>query len=165
MAREYRFSYQQAAFNGVSLLTQVDVVGIDDQDLPPGQDPATEHLPPLTFGYSGFDPAGRRFERADRAGLPTAALSRPDPGPGGPARRSGCPTSWNSGAGRNGSGATPAAADSTCPVSWTEAPPVSLADPGVQLLDADGDGRPDLVVSATIGTVQGREARWPGTSR
>ena len=33
VAREYRFGYQQAAFNGASLLTQVDVVGIDDQDL------------------------------------------------------------------------------------------------------------------------------------
>ena len=30
-AREYRFGYEQAPFNGVSLLTRVDVVGIDDQ--------------------------------------------------------------------------------------------------------------------------------------
>ena len=44
------------------------MVGIDDQDLAAGQDPATEHLPPLTFGYSGFDPAGRRFAAGDRAG-------------------------------------------------------------------------------------------------
>ena len=31
VAREYRLGYQQAPFNGVSLLTRVDVVGIDDQ--------------------------------------------------------------------------------------------------------------------------------------
>src|SRR5882757_8438891 len=43
--REYRFGYQQAAFTGASLLTEVDVVGIDDQ----GPVPDEEHLPPLTF--------------------------------------------------------------------------------------------------------------------
>ena len=30
VAREYRFAYEQAPFNGVSLLTRVDVVGIDE---------------------------------------------------------------------------------------------------------------------------------------
>jgi hypothetical protein len=38
-AREYRFAYEQAPFNGVSLLAQVDVVGLDDQGLAPGQSP------------------------------------------------------------------------------------------------------------------------------
>ena len=37
VAREYRLGYQQAAFNGVSLLADVDVAGIDDQGWPPGR--------------------------------------------------------------------------------------------------------------------------------
>ena len=147
VAREYRFVYQQATFNAASLLTQVDVVGNDDQDLPPGQDPATEHLPPLTFGYSGFDPAGRRFEAVTGPGLPTAALSNPAlaladlRGTGLPdlIELGTAPRVWrNAGGGRF-----------ELPRQLTEAPSFSLADPGVQLMDADGDGRPNLVVSTT----------------
>ena len=146
VAREYRLGYQQAAFNGASLLTDVDVAGIDDQGLPPGQDPATEHLPPLTFGYSGFDPAGRRFAAVTGPGLPTAALSNPAlaladlHGAGLPdvIELGAAPRVWrNTGGGRF-----------ELPRQLAEAPPFSLADPGVQLMDADGDGRPNLVVSA-----------------
>ncbi|WP_152546748.1 SpvB/TcaC N-terminal domain-containing protein [Amycolatopsis orientalis] len=143
--REYRFGYRQAAFTGASLLTQVDVVGIDDQGVPPGPDPAREHLPPLTFRYSAFDPAGRRCTAVTGPGLPTASLSEPGldlvdlRGIGlpdiielGTAQRV-----WrNAGGGRF-----------ELPRPLTEAPPFSLGDPGVRFMDADGDGRPDLVVS------------------
>lgn len=144
VARECRFSYQQAGFNGVSLLTRVDVVGIDGQDLPPGQDPLLENLPPLTFGYSGFDPAGRRFEALTGPALPTASLGDPtlalvD------LRGTGLPDLVEFGATkrvwRNAGGGR-----FELPRQMAEAPPVSLADPGVRFMDADGDGRADLVV-------------------
>ncbi|MCZ4123095.1 SpvB/TcaC N-terminal domain-containing protein [Streptomyces sp. H39-S7] len=147
VARECRFTYQQAPFNGVSLLTRLDVVGIDDQGVPPGQEPATESLPPLTFGYSGFGPAGRRFEAVDGPGLPAVSLSDPalalvD------LRGTGLPDLVELGAAarfwRNAGGGR-----FELPRQLAEAPPASLADPGVRFLDADGDGRADLVVPAT----------------
>lgn len=56
VAKECRLGYQQADFNGASLLARVNVVGIDaDAD----SDPVEEVLAPLTFGYSGFDPSRR----------------------------------------------------------------------------------------------------------
>jgi RHS repeat-associated protein len=148
VAREYRFGYEQATFNGVSLLTTVDVAGIDDQGLAPGQPAAEEHLPPLTFGYSGFDPAGRRFEPLTGPGLPAAALSDPalalvD------VRGAGLPDVVELGAAqrvwRNAGGGR-----FELPRLLAEAPPFSLGDPGVQFMDADGDGRPDLVVPGLI---------------
>ena len=62
--REYRFAYEQAPFNGVSLLDRVDVVGVDDTPAPP----QFEELPPLTFGYTRVRPARRRFSRSTGAG-------------------------------------------------------------------------------------------------
>jgi RHS repeat-associated protein len=136
VAREYRFGYEQAPFNGASLLTRVDVVGIDGT--------AEEHLPPLTFGYTTFDPARRRFRVVAGPGLPSPAApdvtlvdlhgcGLPDVVQLGATQRS-----WsNLGDGRFGQ-----------PRPIDEAPPHRLDGPGVRLLDADADGRPDLVVTA-----------------
>ena len=143
VAREYRLTYTQAPFNCVSHLSRIDVVGIDDAA---PEDRREQALPPITFDYSDFDPAGRRFERLTGAGLPTGSLADPTlalvdlHGCGlpdvlelGPQVR----RYWrNLGAGRF-----------DLPRTLDQAPPLSLADPGVQILDADGDGRPDLMLT------------------
>jgi YD repeat-containing protein len=54
VAREYRLSYQQAGFNGISLLSTVGIVGVDGN--------TTEALPPLTFEYTDFSAAGPAFQ-------------------------------------------------------------------------------------------------------
>ena len=75
--REYRFAYRQAAFNGASLLARIDVTGIGDPDPAAGTGPVSEALPPLTFGYTGFEPGQQRFEQVTGPGLPTSSLSDP----------------------------------------------------------------------------------------
>ena len=153
VCREYRFSYEQAPFTGVSLLNRVDVVGIDG--------PIVESLPPLTFGYSGFDPTGRRFERVTGPGLPTAPLSDPtlalvD------LRGAGLPDMVELGATQRfwrnaGNGRF------ELPRALAQAPPVSLRDQGVTLLDADGDGRPDLVTVGSAGGTSTLDGYFPMT--
>ena len=140
--REYRFSYEQAPFNGASQLTRVEVVGIDDQT---GM-PRHEQLPQLTFGYTAFEPQRRRFGPVTGAGLPTRPLSDPtmamiD------LRGRGLPDIvelgvtarfWrNRGDGR----VEP-------PRTMPQAPPQRLGEPGVAFIDADGDGRADLLVKS-----------------
>ncbi|MEV0220413.1 SpvB/TcaC N-terminal domain-containing protein [Streptomyces sp. NPDC050704] len=181
VAREYRLGYEQAAFNGASLLAGVTCVGIDESapatgtgagsgpgGSASGEGPAertivpaavsvgrsaveaavgtaVESLPPLTFRYSDFAPATRRFEPVTGPGLPTAALSSPthalvD------LRGIGLPDVVELGAVRRvwrnaGSGRF------ELPRTLAEAPLVSLGAPGVSFVDANGDGRPDLIVS------------------
>jgi RHS repeat-associated protein len=176
--REYRLGYEQAPFNGVSLLARVDVVGIDDQatgatpgQVPPlalhGQAPfdaesllaradagledevppaTVERLAPLTFGYAAFDPTRRRYRALTGPGLPTVAL-----GDRGVAlvdlRGNGLPDIVQLGANprywaNRGNG------EFDLPRSMAEAPPHTLEDPDVRFIDADGDGRADLLVAA-----------------
>jgi len=146
VSREHRFFYEEAAFNGASLLTQIDVVGVDDQGGASGAEVATERLPPLTFGYSQFEPSQRRFEQVAGRGLPTTPLTDPSMalidmrGAGLPdiVELGAAHRYWqNEGDGRF-----------ELPRALAEAPPFSLGEAGVQFMDADGDGRPDLVVSA-----------------
>jgi hypothetical protein len=81
VSREYRLAYDQAPFTGASLLSGVSVVGIDETGAPIGNGGppglAVEALPPLTFQYSAFEPAKRRFTPVTGAGLPQGALNAP----------------------------------------------------------------------------------------
>ncbi|MCE7985211.1 MAG: hypothetical protein DYG89_28905 [Caldilinea sp. CFX5] len=124
--------------NGVSLLNKIIVVG-HDGDL-------TEALPPLAFGYTVFDPAGRKFSALTGRDLPARSLASPDLelvdlfGNGLPdiLEMNGVVRYWrNLGGGRF-----------DLPRAMSNAPAgLRLADPGVQMIDANGDGRADLMVT------------------
>ncbi len=124
--------------NGVSLLSQIHVVGYNGAQ--------TEILPPLEFGYTVFEPARRDFFPLAGQQLPRHSLANPDLeladlfGNGLPdiVQMNGVVRYWrNQGGGRFDP-----------PRQMAEVPAgLQLANPGVQLLDADGDGRIDLLVN------------------
>jgi RHS repeat-associated protein len=138
--RTYELTYlEPASLNGVSLLRQIRVVGHDG--------PATESLPPLEFGYTPFAPETKRdFFPITGPDLPPGSLAHPDYeladlfGSGLPdiLEMNGTVRYW-----RNlGNGSFDR------PRQMQDAPAgVRLADPGVQLLDADGDARIDLLTT------------------
>ena len=130
--------------NGVSLLSQIRVEGHDGA--------RSETLPSLELGYTRFEPGRRDFMVIEGADLPPGSLARPEyeladlVGNGLPdvLEMNGTVRYWrNLGGGRFDR-----------PRNMREAPGgVGLADPGVRLLDANGDGRLDLLV--TNGTLAG----------
>ena len=129
--------------NGASLLSQVIVTGHDGEEM--------EQLPPLEFGYTQFDPDGRDFFPLEGE-LPTRSLSSADLeladlfGNGLPdiIQVNGTVRYWrNLGDGQFDD-----------PRSMSNSPTgLQLADQGVQLIDADGDARIDLL--ATINGLSG----------
>lgn len=148
LTRRYHFIYldqrtdvetleNHLPLNGMSLLSQVKVVGHDDE--------ATEELPPIEFGYTTFEPEGRNFFPIEGRDLPARSLGNPEIeladlfGNGLPdiLEMNGTVRYW-----RNlGNG------QFALPQEMTTAPAgLKLGDPGVQLADADGDGRIDLMV-------------------
>jgi len=122
--------------NHVSLLDRIRVEGHDGT--------ASEFLPSLQFGYSRFVPGGQTFF-AVQGDLPPVSLAHPEYeladvfGNGLPdiVQINGTARYWrNLGDGRFDT-----------PRMMSEAPSgVNLGDAGVQLIDADGDGRIDLLV-------------------
>lgn len=140
LVRAYRFGYCEDPFNGASLLASIQVVGFDDAGHP------SADLPPLEFGYTQFAPQQRTFAPVTGSALPGRSLASPDLelldlfGNGLPdiLELNGTARYWrNLGGGRY---------DMPQPMPYAPAG-VALADTGVQLLDANGDGRPDLLVT------------------
>jgi RHS repeat-associated protein len=135
--RTYHLIYEQARLNGISLLKRIELVGSD----------GLERFPPIEFGYTSFDLEIRHDLRpVTGADAPPASLARAEyaladlTGDGLPdvLEMNGTVRYW-----RNcGNGCFDR------PRMMQEAPAgLALSDPGVQLMDADGDGRADLVVS------------------
>lgn len=127
--------------NGASLLSRINMVGFDDAGQP------HRELPPLDFGYTHFDPKARRFSALAGRSLPLTSLANPDLelvdlfGNGLPdileLGAAGARYWRNLGDGRFD---VPRPFDAA-PATWR------LADAGVQLVDANGDGRADLLVT------------------
>jgi RHS repeat-associated protein len=153
--RSYRLDYldelidvhevraELAPLNRVSLLSRVVVTGHDDEQSDPTHQ---EQLPPLTFGYTRFQPQTRRFAAVQGADLPATSLANRNLelvdlfGRGLPdiLEMNGTVRYWrNLGGGRF---------DLPRPMRTAPAG-FALADLGVQLVDADGDGRTDLLVT------------------
>jgi RHS repeat-associated protein len=146
LARVYDLIYldqarpQAAPPNGASLLQSIQVAGVDGD--------AHEQLPPLEFGYTGFNPNQRRYQALSgvSGALPERSLAHPDFeladlfGRGLPdvVQIGDTARYWrNLGNGRF---------DVPRPIDKLP-PGVRLGAPGVQLADADGDGHIDLVIS------------------
>ncbi|HEY5742207.1 MAG TPA: SpvB/TcaC N-terminal domain-containing protein, partial [Terrimicrobiaceae bacterium] len=147
LVRVYRLIYldqrdlpiERLPLNAASLLSQVIVEGHDGE--------RRESLPPLEFGYTAFQPTRRRYQPLSGSGG-----SRPERSLGHPEYEladlfgNGLPTVlefneqvryWrNKGDGQFDRMRTM----ETAPAG------VRLSEPGVQLLDANGDGRSDLMV-------------------
>lgn len=138
---ERDFPADQQPLNGVSLLSQIKVVGHDGGK--------TEELPSLEFAYIRFEPEKRDFFPLTGHDLPPASLANPDYelvdlfGNGLPdiLEMNGAARYW-----RNMGNGT-----YDLPREMRDAPAgLRFAEKGVQLIDANGDGRTDLLVSTEI---------------
>lgn len=137
-ADDPRAPHSAVPLNRASLLSQIQVTGIDGSK--------RQVLPPLNFDYTRFVPKTQRFFPVTGPELPAESLAQPDRdlvslfGNGLPdiLQMNGVVRYWrNLGDGKFDR-----------PRAMANAPAgVELADPGVQLLDANGDGRADLLVS------------------
>ena len=124
--------------NGVSLLSQVKVTGHDGE--------SSETLPPLEFDYTNFEPGKRDFFPLQGSDLPAGSLANPDLdlvdlfGNGLPdlLQMNGTVRYWrNLGGGRF-----------DLPRFMRDAPAgAALSNAGVQFVDANGDGRTDLLIT------------------
>jgi RHS repeat-associated protein len=131
--------------NGVSLLSQIRVIGHDDEQ--PVEADRTQTLAPLEFGYTRFEPHHRTYVPLAGRSLPPRSLGHPDFevadlfGNGLPDvfEMNGVARFWRN----RGDGTF------DIPREMADAPAgLQLSNPGVQLLDANGDGRVDLMVTA-----------------
>jgi RHS repeat-associated protein len=159
--RAYYLSYTQAPYSNLSLLSQVQCIGFRPDE--PARAP--EALPPLTLEYTAWDPTRRTYENltAPNGWLPDRSLSDASYelvdlfGNGLPDVLHTTSTGYRYWRNLGGLRFAP-------PVSMDAWPNgVTLADPGVQLADMEGNGSADLLVTqgATTGYYPNRfDGRW-----
>lgn len=151
LVRTYRLIYlderedrqDQLPLNGVSLLSQIGVVGHDESQ--ENEEDRTQELPPLEFGYTRFQPEERDFLPL-KGDLPAQSLADPNlelvdlfgNGLLDILEMNGTVRYWrNIGDGKF-----------DLPREMSDAPAgLRLSDDGVQMIDANGDGRADLLVT------------------
>ena len=143
LVRSYDLAYRDDAGNAASLLASITATGHDDER-PDG----TEALPPVEFRYTAFEPERRKFFPLRGDDLPARSLAAGGIelvdlfGRGLPdfLEMNGTVRYWRN----RGNGAFDR------PRQMTAAPAgLRLGDPGVELVDADGNGRADLMVTAS----------------
>lgn len=137
-SRSYELRYDNTHLNGVSLLCEIQSIGHDGVD--------TEPFPPVSFGYTDFNIDERDLFPIFGTDLPTSSLANSDMelvdlfGNGLPdiIQMNGTIRYWrNLGEGRF-----------DVPRLMHNGPAgITLGDPGVQMLDANGDGKADLMVN------------------
>jgi Salmonella virulence plasmid 65kDa B protein len=140
LQRSYRLTYADqlgpAPLNRISLLVRIELTGHDGA--------LTAAMPPADFAYTSFDPAQRKFQKVSGAEMPAESIGQPDMdlvdlfGQGLPdiVQMGVIVRYWrNLGYGQF-----------DVPRIMQNAPTVGLADLGVQVMDANGDSRADLMV-------------------
>jgi RHS repeat-associated protein len=138
--RGYRLAYATAP-NGMSLLASITQFGAAGS--------TTEEMPPLELGYTDFDPERRDLAPCQGSDLPVEGLGSRDLelvdlfGNGLPdiLQLNGASRYWRN---RGGGRFDPPRNMRSVPAG------AALANPGVQLMDANGDARADLVVSRGV---------------
>lgn len=144
--RRYEFKYTDDSLNRASQLTTMEVVGFDDGGI------EFRELPPLEFGYTDFNPQDQKrrdFYPVQGADLPATSLANSSMelvdlfGNGLPdvLEMNGSVRYWRN----RGNG------QFDLPRPMSQAPAgVALSSVGVQLIDANGDGRTDLLVTQGV---------------
>jgi Salmonella virulence plasmid 65kDa B protein len=131
--RTYHLGYADPApLNAASLLTSIALEGLGSG--------GTESVPPLLLSYREFDPSRRDLRLVPDAELPARPIGDR------PASSSTCPATacrtWSSSARRRAGGVTRSDGRFTVPQLIPGAPGgIRLADAGIELVDANGEGR------------------------
>jgi len=137
-SQEYSLGYEQAPHNGVSLLSKIELIGFDNTGN------LSNVFPPLTFGYSRFEPSKKRFNRVTGQALPEQAITGSNMNFVN-LQSNGLPdlVEMNNRIARYWRNLGEGKLD--LPKTMEFAPSLRLSTSGVRFIDANGEGTPDLL--------------------